>query len=385
MRFVIDIDYPPEKMETSRKRMAARERFKYVDQVPVGFCLVPRYFAPVFGIPYQEIFKDAEAQYYWLLQFTKYRLENVPEDTVCCGLAITVGPYFDNVIDADAFGAEVIWPENETLQACPTIRTVEQMESFEIPPTDAGLWGRVRDWWLEMKELAGQTRLTFGGREGRVELGQLGISGIGPHMIAIDLAGVDFYWWMLEYPEACHRFLGKITRGLIRTEEYYRTLDPRPRTCLGLAEDSSQIMSPKAFREFVVPYDRMLYETISPPGALRSMHMCGKSAHLHKALVEDLKVNSFDAFGYQVPPNVAAENLGGKMLLSGNINPMLMRNGSKQEVKQACLEALEAMAPCGGLLLGDGANVCPGTPLENLAVFTEAAEEFGLADGKLPQ
>ena len=32
----------------------------------------------------------------------------------------------------------------------------------------------------------------------------------------------------------------------------------------------------------------------------------------------------------------------------------------------------------GGLLLGDGANVCPGTPVENLAALSEAAEEYGL-------
>lgn len=55
----------------------------------------------------------------------------------------------------------------------------------------------------------------------------------------------------------------------------------------------------------------------------------------------------------------------------------LMLNGSKNEVKNACRECLEALAPCGGLILGDGANVCPGTPLENLAAFTEATEEFG--------
>lgn len=40
------------------------------------------------------------------------------------------------------------------------------------------------------------------------------------------------------------------------------------------------------------------------------------------------------------------------------------------------MEALEAMAPCGGLTLCDGANVCPGTPLENLAVFVEACEDY---------
>jgi hypothetical protein len=29
-------------------------------------------------------------------------------------------------------------------------------------------------------------------------------------------------------------------------------------------------------------------------------------------------------------------------------------------------------------MLGDGANVCPGTPVENLAALTEASQEYGL-------
>jgi uroporphyrinogen-III decarboxylase len=89
-------------------------------------------------------------------------------------------------------------------------------------------------------------------------------------------------------------------------------------------------------------------------------------------------MTSFDLFGYMVEPEVAARNLGGKSLMWGNINPMLMLNGTKEDVKQAARHVLEAIAPCGGLMLGDGANVCPGTPLANLAALTEAAEEYGL-------
>ena len=66
------------------------------------------------------------------------------------------------------------------------------------------------------------------------------------------------------------------------------------------------------------------------------------------------------------------------MYLWGNIDPMLMLNGTREQVRQAVLAALEAMAPCGGFMLGDGANVCPGTPLENLAALAEASQEFGL-------
>ena len=79
-RFSIDIDYPAEKMALSRQRMAARAERRYVDRVPVNYCVVPRYFAPVFGLPYLDFFRDVETQYYWLLQFAKYHIEQIPSD-----------------------------------------------------------------------------------------------------------------------------------------------------------------------------------------------------------------------------------------------------------------------------------------------------------------
>jgi uroporphyrinogen-III decarboxylase len=268
-------------------------------------------------------------------------------------------PYFDNVVEASAMGAEVVWPENETLQSRPTIHTVEAMERFEIPAPTSGLWGQMIEWWLRMRELIAETRVTFNGEEGRLDMGLLGISGMGPHMTAIDLVGVDFYWWTMEYPEACRRFLDKITTAMLQAEAYFRTLDPRPRGGLGLAEDTVQIMSADSYREFSLPYDLRLYE----------------------ALRDEAHNPSFDHVCYVVPPAVAAENLGGKVALWGNINPMLMLDGTPAEVKAAAREAVEILGPCGGFLLGDGANVCPGTPPESFQAVMEAAEEFGMGEG----
>ena len=379
MRFTLDIDYPVEKMEASRRRMEARAEFAYVDRVPVGFCLVPRYFTPLFGIPYNAIFENAEEQFYWQLKFLKYRIENIPEDMACTSPTLTVGPYFDNVLDSEAFGSEIVWPENETLQSLPTISSVDDMVRYEAPAPGTGLWGRARDWWLEMRELASETKLTFGGVEGRVDVARLGTGGFSPHMIAVDLVGHDFYWWQAEYPDECHDFLGKITDALIEAQRWFMAIDDRPRGGYGLAEDTAQIMSPEMFREFVVPYTGRLFDTFGSEFRYgRGLHMCGQSTHLHRVLVDDLRISSFDIFGYTVDPGDAAENMGGRVLLWGNINPMLMLDGTPNDVRRASRVALDALAPCGGFLLGDGANVCPGTPLENLAALTEASEEYGL-------
>jgi len=381
VRFDIDIDYPLERMEANRKRLEARAAFRYVDRVPVGFCLVPRYFTRAFGIPYNALFTNVEEHYRLQLEFLKYRIENVPEDMVCTAPVLSVGPYFDNVLDSAAFGAEVVWPENETLHSMPTIRTLEQMTRYEVPAPGSGLWGQARDWWLAMRRLAQETRVTFNGKDGRVDIGLLSISGLSPHMIAIDLIGHNFYWWQLEYPAECHAFLAKLTAGLIQAQRYFMAIDDRPRGGFGMAEDTAQVMSPDTFRDFCVPYTGELFDTFGQGFQNgRALHMCGQSTHLLRSLVEDLRISSFDVFGYLVEPEIAARDLGGHMYLWGNINPMLMLDGSKTQVKEAALRALRAMAPCGGFMLGDGANVCPGTPLENLAALTEAAEEYGFPE-----
>jgi uroporphyrinogen-III decarboxylase len=370
----VNIDFPAEKMAASRKRMEARDRLTYTDRVPVGFCLVPRYFAPVFGIPYNTIFRNAREHFHWQLQFLKYRIEHIPEDIVCHGPTLSVGPYFDNVLDSAAFGAEIIWPENETLHARPVISSVEQMERYPMPAPATGLWKQAIDWHLEMKEFARNTRVRFNGLEGQVTVDPPCISGLSPHMIAIDLVGVDFYLWQAEHPEACHRFLNRITDALIAAQRAFLALDGRTwGGVAGLAEDTATVMSPAMFREFCVPYAKRLFG----PSARRGIHMCGPSSHLHQVLIEDLRMTDFDLFSYLVAPEVAARNLGGKARLWGNINPMLMRDGTRAQVKQAALTALQALSPCGGFLLGDGANVCPGTPVENLAALAEAAEEYG--------
>ncbi len=375
MRFELSIDYPVEKMEQSRRRMEARSRFAHADRTPVGFCVVPRYFAPIFGIPYSTIFQNAREHYYWQLQFLKYRIENIPEDMACTGTTLWVGPFFDNVLDSGAFGAEIVWPENETLHSRPVIRSVEEMERFQMPAPGTGLWAKALDWNLQMREFARETQLTFNGVAGQVRVGTPGISGLSPHMIAIDLVGHDFYWWQVECPDKCHRFLSRITDALIEAQRYFLAIDQQTWGGVGgLAEDTATIMSAEMFREFCVPYALRLFDK-SPN---RGIHMCGPSTHLHQALSEDVHMTSFDIFSYLVEPAVAARNLGGKSLLWGNIDPMLMLRGGKAEVKAAAHTALAAMAPCGGLLLGDGANVCPGTPLENLAALTEAAEEYGV-------
>jgi len=377
LRHAVEIDYPLERMEANRRRMEERGEFRVADRAPVAFCVVPRYFAPLFGLRYRDFFSDPETQFHWQLQFAKRRMETIRED-VWCSPVVTVYPYFDNVINPSACGAEVQWQNDETPRAAPTVRTPDDAARYEPPAPDAGLWGTLAEWHAAMRELARDTRVTFAGEEGRVEVAPLTIGGEGPHMVAVDLVGPDFYWWMIEYPNVCHHLLTAITQGMIAAETRFREIDPRPRGGYGLAEDSAQIMSVELFRAFCVPYVNRLYDRLGAgyrDG--RGMHMCGDSTHLLASLRDDARISSFNLFGYRVACADVARELGGRVLLWGNLDPMRLRDSTPAEARAMAREVLEALAPCGGLLLGDGANVCPGTPVENLNALTEAAEEYG--------
>jgi len=383
MGTTLSIDYPPAEMSRNKVRFERYSEFRHADRVPVLFGVFARYFLDVFGTNFAEYFRDAETQFHLQLKFQKWAIENIPDDR-CQEPIVTVGPDFENVMNTSAFGGQVEWPAENPPRARPTLHHPDDVERVPIPEIHEGFWAKYMSWWQTMTDLARDTRVTFNGKPGRVVVLPLGIQWIGPHMIAIDMVGDNFYWWMLEYPAACHRLLDTLTNGLLHAETCFRRLDPSSRSNFDVAEDSAQIMSAELFREFCVPYDNRLFDALgSGMKDGRGMHMCGKSDHLHAVLVEVERITSFQLFGHPVTPAVAARNLGGRCLLWGNLDPILLLEGSKDKIRAAAVEFLEVLGPCRGILLGDGANVCPGTPIENLAVLRDAAEQHALRHPEL--
>ena len=110
MRFEINIDHPIEEIEASRRRMEARADFRYVDRVPVGFCLAPRYFTPIFDMPYSALFENVEEHYHWQLQFLKYRIENMNDGVSIRGIEPENKSKCRLVLDDMAVAGELHFP-----------------------------------------------------------------------------------------------------------------------------------------------------------------------------------------------------------------------------------------------------------------------------------
>ena len=70
--------------------------------------------------------------------------------------------------------------------------------------------------------------------------------------------------------------------------------------------------------------------------------------------------------------------LAGKTLLHGNISPMTLFRGSPNDVANETMILLNTLAPFGGIIVGDGYNIAPGSPLENLESVRRSCERYGV-------
>ena len=105
--------------------------------------------------------------------------------------------------------------------------------------------------------------------------------------------------------------------------------------------------------------------------------MCGHTDHLLDIFTNQLKINEYQGFGWQVDLDKISDIMGGKVVLLGNVNPHLIAGGTPEQVEEATRHVIEKLPPHRGLIIQDGNNIAPGTPVENINAMMAAAEEYG--------
>lgn len=374
----IDIRYPVDELQRNQRRFEQTYRFEFFDRVPVLLGIEPRYLLHARGISFKEYFSDAKTQLLHQLENIKWRIENISDDWFA-KQELVIAPDFQNVTNASGCGCEIFWQEDETPHALPCIATLDEMNTYKPPPWEKTLWGKRAEWFLVMRELAEHDfDVRLNGERIPVRV-TMAINGDSPFMSAVEMAGVAFYSWLLEDPGACHEFLRKITDRYIEVESRYREILGKPMNSgLNYSDDSAQVISLKQYREFCVPIGRRMYDAFGCDRFDgRLMHLCGRNVHLHPALLNDLHITMLHGFGSANKPEEMSL-LAGKVVLQGNLDPMTLYQGSPDEIETETMHLLELLAPAGGLILGDGFNVVPGTSLRSLEVVKRASKQYGV-------
>lgn len=194
----------------------------------------------------------------------------------------------------------------------------------------------------------------------------------GPFTLAGQLFGVeDFMRATFKRKKEAHKTLDFATRLL---KEFYRPLvedGTIPMTSIADPTASGDLISPRTFKVYCLPYLQPLIEWFKGHQAYTWLHICGDTTD-KLDLIADTGTDCF-SIDYKVDVAVAKEKVGHRVCLAGNVDPVSrLDRGTAEQVRESSLACLEAGSPGGGFVLTTGCDVTPTTPLENLKAMLEA-------------
>jgi uroporphyrinogen decarboxylase len=380
MTEVIEIAVPIEEIEARRERVNQAENFGTPDRVPVLPGMSTRYLVPQVGVSFKDYYSDPEVMLRTQIFAQKWHLENVRTDAHdITGAWVGGWTDFQNTYEAGSLGCEIHFPDDDIpwigaswVKTDEDLRKVEEMDFVH-----SGINKRQIEYRRAMMAVAEKYPVRFQGGPTFFpgEDPALTHASGGPFSLAGDLVGqTDIFLMTYERPDYLREVLRIVTDKILDWLEYCQEEMQLPNRDLIWSDDPAVLLSPKQFREFALPYNQQLRSRFDGWGLL---HMCGKSDHLLEIFADDLNINVLQGIGFQVDLDRIASTLGGRVVLIGNVNPMLIHSGTPEQIREATRQVIEKLAHYKGLIVQDGNNIPPGTPLENINAMMEAAELYG--------
>lgn len=273
------------------------------------------------------------------------------------------------------FGGEVKMPTDEYSQSVsllrPIVKSEEDVWNLELPDVrTAGMIPLVME-FAELQEKNGWP-ITFcsGSILNRVQA----------------LTGVETMCrWMMKQPELIHRLCRLVANFHIALAEYWIDTFSRPERMIPLTAaptESNQVISPKHFREFSLPYQREVHQRILAMGVKHiHTHICGEQ-NLNLPYWREIPMGDpgIVSFGHEVDLERASKCFPDDIIV-GNVEPAVIHTGRPEkvyELSRICIE--KGKKHGGGFALAPGCELPPLAPPYNVWMMRKAINDFGWYD-----
>ena len=352
-----------EKM-TSAERINALLAGRKMDRALVWLWVVtPGFAVRNAGYPLETSYNDPEKSFQAQLWTTEmYGDDGIPRMAVGGTCDVTW-----------AFGGEIKWPTGEYEMAPSVTRypVTSEADARELKlPADVKTAGPI-PLYLEFAKLQERSGLP------------ISIFITSPIEGARSFCGPEMLCrWLIKKPELAHRLLRLATDYSVKVTQYWaETFDPARILIYNAAPTgSNQIISPKQFETFVLPYQKELHEKILSMGIRYIFcHICGEQ-NLNLPYWAQIPMGGpgIVSFGHEVDLTAAVEFFGETCIIAGNIEPAAIHTGTHEEVYELCRQAIEKgkQAPHGYILM-PGCGLPPMAPPYNVYMMKKAIEDFG--------
>jgi len=283
-------------------------------------------------------------------------MADLAETVVTSGCFENYGVPFCMTVEAEGFGAEVTYGSNSVEPHVTTYLNKSVAEWSVLPKVDhkTGRSAVVLEAIKLLKERNKSVPIV-----GNIT---------GPISTASSLMEpVDFYKELRKKNEDAHAYMSKVTESLM---DFMNLQIEAGADIIAISDPSGtgEILGPKLFSDFAVPYLNKLVDCASERGIPTIVHICGQMKNVYKE-VNCLKSHalSFDAM---VNMKDARLNLSDRCIM-GNLSTYALEFGTTEKIERLtrqCLnQGVDIVAPACGLGMR--------SPLENIQTILRTVKE----------
>lgn len=191
----------------------------------------------------------------------------------------------------------------------------------------------------------------------------------GPLTVAACILGVENCTRMVrKKPDVFHAVLEYVTKYMVQLAQEEEKMGA---DSFWIAEPVASLFSPKNCRDFCTPYLKKIFDSIQVPGIL---HVCGNTdPHLWALLETGAQGLSIDWCTDLVKYIQAAPE---DVVIMGNIDPMLLWKGTKEEIAVKTRELLEQTRDYKNFVLASGCQIPSMAQRENVELMVNLGKEF---------
>jgi len=295
-------------------------------------------------------------------------------------LGITLGPAIDlgSVTNTSIYGGKVVYPDNsgpwvlEVIEDPPrdVPRLIREMEKKDV--LQCGITPTMLEWRERIREEYGVELHLGTGCHGLATLG------------CIVCGTTNFIYWLYDYPSQMDALMQLFFEVNLEYMQRLRQVTRAPMRGMGMGNDNVAFLTPELYCKFCLERERAWYDHFCEPGVdRRSFHADSENTHMLAVL------NELDLDDVNLGPTVDLVIIRQRMpksVIRGQMPPLLLRNGSVEEVLARAKLDIAKAGGDGGLVLTSAGSINDGTPHENVRAMMRAAELCGrYEDGRLVQ
>lgn len=190
-------------------------------------------------------------------------------------------------------------------------------------------------------------------------LPRLGTGSRGPATIMTSVIDPTvLFIWMYDHPELVARFRDILADKMIELNTVLRRFSGNDQPGWWITDDNCALFSPRLYREYCFPVLKKVMDVLAPPPAPRSQHSDSDMAHLLDQQYE-LGIRNVN-YGPTVDPGLIRQKMP-DAYIRGQLPPMLLRNGSPEEIRQRVIDDFRKAGESGGLEITTAGSLAAGT------------------------